>query len=170
MARVPPAQVAFRPLLPADLQGLGEPLTRCFDGLDEDLGPAVGIELSRIAAAFDPARDFFLGTGAVAVPSGFLIAAHDDTRGGETSVFFWAVDRGARGHGLGKSLLRQAFAEVGKLGLPALRVRTLASTPLAARLLWECGFKVVDLFSAPFMGRRRELILFEQPLATLGQV
>src|SRR5512140_2397448 len=142
MSRAPaPSKITFRSIPPSELVGLVEPLTHYFRAdLDEDLGPAVGVELARIAEGHDPARDFFLGTGGEAVPSGFLIAAHDDARGGETSVFFWAVDPSQRGRGIGKALLCQAFAEVDRLGLPALRVRTLASTPSAARVLWECGF------------------------------
>jgi ribosomal protein S18 acetylase RimI-like enzyme len=157
---------ACRPFPASALPELTPPLARCIRAdLDEDVGPALEQELSRIAGAFDPERDFILGHGPEAAPDGFLIAVHDDPDPGETSVVFWSVDPAARGRGIGKALLCDAFREAARLGLPSLRVRCLASSASAARVLWECGFRAASLASWPFAGRRRECVVFEQRLA-----
>jgi ribosomal protein S18 acetylase RimI-like enzyme len=150
---------------PSALAGLGETVTRCFlADLDEDLGTTVAQELDRIAQNFDPARDFLLCYGPEGAPEGFLISVHDDRRGGETSVLFWAVDPPARGRGIGRELLCQACREAARLGQTSLRVRVLAASAAAPRVLWDCGFRVVELFGAPFAGRRREWVLFAQEI------
>jgi ribosomal protein S18 acetylase RimI-like enzyme len=154
-------------LLPASsLPGLASPLVRSIRAeLDEELGRSVEQELSRIVGTFDPGRDFILGHGPEAAPDGFLIAVHGETEGSGTTVMFWTVDPSARGQGVGKTLLCEAFREAAHLGLPSLRVRCLASSAAAARVLWECGFRVVDLTDALFAGRRREFVVFEQEVA-----
>jgi len=166
---MPPLPVAAsdscRPFPASFLAALAPPLARCIrTDLDEDLEAALEQELGRIAATCDAERDFILGHGPEAAPDGFLIAAHDEPGGTETSVVFWSVAPGARGRGLGKTLLCEAFREAARLGLPSLRVRCLASSASAARVLWECGFRVVALASWPFAGRHRECVVFEQRL------
>ena len=152
-----------RPLPASSLPGLVSPLVRSIRAeLDEELGRSVEQELTRIASTFDPGRDFILGHGPEAEPDGFLIALHGEAEGAGTTVVFWSVDPSARGQGVGKALLCEAFREAARLGLPALRVRCLASSAGAARVLWECGFRVVYLAGALFAGRRREFVVFEQ--------
>jgi ribosomal protein S18 acetylase RimI-like enzyme len=158
--------VTTRALSEAILPRFEPALSRCFRfDLDETLGAPVEAELARISEAFDPARDFVLVSGPEEAPDGFLIAAHDDDRGGETSVLFWAVEPKARGQGVGRDLLCQAFDEVKRRGFPSLRVRCLAVSAAAARVLWDAGFRVVSTFGGDFAGRRREWILFESPKA-----
>ena len=160
------ADDSCRPFPASALPELAAPLARCIRAdLDEDLGAALEQELARISSAFDGERDFILGHGTEAAPNGFLIAVHDEPEGAETSVVFWSVDPGARGRGIGKALLCEAFREAARLGLPSLRVRCLASSASAARVLWECGFRVIGLTSWSFAGRRRECVVFEQRLA-----
>jgi ribosomal protein S18 acetylase RimI-like enzyme len=155
-----------RTLPPAALEALALPLVRSIRAeLDEEVGRTVEQEIARIAETFDPGRDFILGHGPEEAPDGFLIAVHGEGAGAGTSVTFWAVDPSVRGKGVGKALLCEAFREAARLGLPALRVRCLASSAAASRVLWECGFRVVDLVTAAFAGRRREFVVFEQEVA-----
>jgi GNAT superfamily N-acetyltransferase len=157
---------ACRTLPASSLEELAIPLVRSIrTDLDEELGRSVEQDLAGIASAFDPGRDFILAHGPEAAPDGFLIAVHEESQGMGTSVMFWSVEPTARGRGVGKTLLCEAFREAARLGLPALRVRCLASSASAARVLWECGFRVVDLVSADFAGRRREFVVFEQEVA-----
>ncbi|HEX7578802.1 MAG TPA: GNAT family N-acetyltransferase [Thermoanaerobaculia bacterium] len=150
----------------SSLPAFASPLARCIRAdLDEDLGSTIDQEVARIVSIFDSERDFILGHGPEAAPDGFLIAVHDENGGGETSVEFWTVDPAARGRGIGKALLCEAFREAARLGLPSLRVRCLASSASAARVLWDCGFRVVALSNWLFAGRRRECVVFEQGLA-----
>lgn len=150
----------------SSLPAFASPLARCIRAdLDEDLGSTIDQEVARIISIFDSERDFILGHGPEAAPDGFLIAVHDENGGGETSVEFWTVDPAARGRGIGKALLCEAFREAARLGLPSLRVRCLASSASAARVLWDCGFRVVALSNWLFAGRRRECVVFEQGLA-----
>ena len=166
MIPLPGGGAACRTLPASSLPGLAIPLVRSIRAdLDEELGRAVEQELARIASTFDLGRDFILGHGPEAAPDGFLIAVHDEAGSAATSVVFWSVEPSARGHGVGKALLCEAFREAARLGLPALRVRCLASSASAARVLWECGFRVVDLVNAVFAGRRRECVVFEQEVA-----
>ena len=150
----------------SSLPDLASPLARFIRAdLDEDLGSTIDQEVARIASTFDPERDFILGHGPEAAPDGFLIAVHGEDRGGEASVEFWTVDPAARGHGIGKALLCEASREAARLGLPSLRVRCLASSASAARVLWDCGFRVAALTNWLFAGRRRECVVFEQRVA-----
>lgn len=166
MIPLPGSVPGCRALAVSALDGLASPLVRSIRAeLDEEVGRTVEEEIARIAAAFDPRRDFILGHGPEETPDGFLIAHHGEGEASGTSVTFWAVDPSVRGQGVGKALLCEAFREAARLGLPALRVRCLASSASAARVLWECGFRVVDLVNAPFAGRRREFVVFEQEVA-----
>ena len=153
--------------LPASaLEALASPIVRSIRAeLDEEVGRTVEQEIARIASTFDPGRDFILRHGPEEAPDGILIAVHGETESDGTTVTFWAVDPSVRGKGVGKALLCEAFREAARLGLPALRVRCLASSATAARVLWECGFRVVDLVNAAFAGRRREFVLFAQEVA-----
>lgn len=162
----PPARAVCRSFSPSFLPAIAPTLARCVRAdLDEDLGPTVEQELAHIASTFDPGRDFILAHGPDTALDGFLIAVHDEVGGGETSVVFWSVTPSSRGRGVGKALLCEAFREVARLGLPSLRVRCFASSATAARVLWDCGFRVVALADVVFAGRRRESVVFEQRLA-----
>lgn len=133
--------------------------------MGDAVAPLVAGALRDAGDRFDPTRDFVLLAEVGEEVVGAVVAGHEGTGEGPTSLTFWAVEADLRGRGIGRELLRRSLDAARARSLPALTARCLAVSPQVPRLFWAHGFRVSRLAGIPVGSGVRELICFERRLS-----